>query len=175
MKYLDITYPDINNGLGCRVTLWVSGCAHHCEGCHNPEGWDYNAGKNYTQETCDEIVRLLSLPYISGLTISGGDPLSRSDDALQEMFSVIAAIRAYMPADKNIWIYAGDTYEEAMRNPYKAHILSICDVMVDGQYMQPLRDITLPFRGSTNQRILDLKKSRKCGHAVPLEMKKEHT
>ena len=153
MRYLQITSPDINNGLGFRVTLWVAGCSHHCKFCHNPETWDYNQGRT---DIKDELFEKIDKPYIKGLTLSGGDPLSQSDKDLQDLYELLVEFKQKFP-DKDIWIYAGDTYEEAMQNPYKKQILDLCDVMVEGKYVHELRDLSLPFRGSSNQKIINLK------------------
>lgn len=153
MRYLQITSPDINNGLGFRVTLWVAGCSHHCKFCHNPETWDYNQGRT---DIKDELFEKIDKPYIKGLTLSGGDPLSQSDKDLQDLYELLIEFKKKFP-DKDIWIYAGDTYEEAIQNPYKKMILNLCDVMVEGKYVHELRDLSLPFRGSSNQKIINLK------------------
>lgn len=153
MRYLQITSPDINNGLGFRVTLWVAGCSHHCKFCHNPETWEYNQGRT---DIKDELFEKIDKPYIKGLTLSGGDPLSQSDKDLQDLYDLLVEFKQKFP-DKDIWIYAGDTYEEAIQNPYKKQILDLCDVMVEGKYVHELRDLSLPFRGSSNQKIINLK------------------
>jgi len=155
MRYLNITSPDINNGTGFRVTLWVAGCPHHCPGCHNKETWEYNQGL-YLDDIREDLFNKLSKPYISGLTLSGGDPLGQSDESLKELYSLLVEIKEKFP-EKNIWIYAGETYESAITNPYKKKVLDMCDVMVDGRYIQSQRNTSLAFRGSENQRILDLK------------------
>lgn len=164
MRYLGITSPDINNGTGCRVTLWISGCNHKCPGCHNPETWDYNKGEYllYTprlksDNALHKVYKELDKSYIQGLTISGGDPLAQNDVSLLELLEFIQCVKHYYPS-KDIWIYSGDVYEELIKHPVKRNILDLCDVLVDGPYKQDLRDITLPFRGSSNQRILYLKK-----------------
>lgn len=155
MNYITITHPDINNGLGCRVTLWIAGCSHHCKGCHNPETWEYNQG-NPLEEAYTEISKALSKPYIKGLTLSGGDPLSQSDASLKELYEFLLRIKHDFPG-KDIWIYAGDYYEEAIQNEYKKKILDLCDYMVEGPYVCQQRDLSLAFRGSRNQNIVKLK------------------
>ena len=159
MKIIDITSPDINNGIGCRVTVWVSGCRHACPGCHNQELWDYNNGEDITSKTTmSKLFKELSKPWIKGVTFSGGDPLDQSRESLMDLLKCILYIRHNFP-DKDIWIYSGDTYENLITDITKASILRNCDVLVDGPYKRELRDITLPFRGSSNQRIIDLKKT----------------
>ena len=150
MKYLNITSPDINNGTGCRVTVWVSGCSHRCKGCHNPQTWDYNQGM---ADIWDELSARLSKPYIKGVTFSGGDPLSQTDKSLEELSALITRIRTEFP-DKDIWLYTGDIYEEALKTPLKREIIEKCDVLVDGPYLFYLRDVSLAFRGSSNQRVI---------------------
>ena len=152
MRYLKITSPDINNGLGFRVTLWVAGCSHHCKFCHNPETWDYNQGATSLK---DELFEKLNKPYIKGLTLSGGDPLAQSDKCLNELYQLLVEYKKTFPG-KDIWIYSGYTYEEAVKHPLRVKILSLCDVMVDGPYIHAKRDLSLPFRGSSNQRIIYL-------------------
>ena len=155
MNYISITNPDINNGLGCRVTLWVAGCSHHCKGCHNPETWEYNQGKPL-DEAYDGVAAALRKPYIKGLTLSGGDPLSQSDDSLRELYDFLVRIKHDFP-DKDIWIFAGEYYEEAVQHDIKKKILDLCDYMVDGPYVCQQRDLSLAFRGSRNQNIIRLK------------------
>lgn len=146
MNYQSITYPDINNGLGCRVTLWVSGCTHHCKGCHNQCTWDFNSGKPFTEETKEKLINILKLPYIKGLTLSGGDPL----DSYCEVLRLTKFIKMVFP-DKDIWLYTGYTMGEIQKN--KKEILEYVDYVVDGEFIEEKRDITLKFRGSTNQNL----------------------
>ena len=154
MRVLNITSPDVNNGLGFRVTLWVAGCSHHCKGCHNPETWAYNQGKKL-REVKKELFEQLDKPYVKGLTLSGGDPLTQTKFSLLELYLLLKEIKKKFP-DKDIWIYSGYTYEEIVSNKLRKLVLSQCDVLVDGPYRYALRDTSLPFRGSSNQRIIDL-------------------
>lgn len=153
MYYSGITAPDIANGNGCRVVLWVSGCTHKCKNCHNPETWSFTYGKKFDDKTITEIFKWLDKPYISGLTISGGDPLDRSSYELTEILCLCKTVKERYP-DKNIWIYTGYVYESL--NDNQKEILEYCDVLVDGPYIESMRDLSLPFRGSTNQRIINL-------------------
>lgn len=155
MKILNITSPDVNNGTGFRVTLWVAGCSHHCRGCHNPETWDYNQGKTL-REVRKELFDKLDKSYIKGLTLSGGDPLAQSKRSLIELYFLLKRIKKKFP-NKDIWIYSGYTHEEILQDKFKKLVLSQCDVLVDGPYRYALRDTSLPFRGSSNQRIIYLK------------------
>lgn len=155
IRVVDITSPDVNNGTGFRVTLWVAGCSHHCRGCHNPETWNYNQGKALRDVWKDLIIKL-NKSYIKGLTLSGGDPLAQSKISLLELYFLLKRIKRKFP-DKDIWIYSGYTYEEILQDKFKKLVLSQCDVLVDGPYKYALRDTSLPFRGSSNQRIIYLK------------------
>ena len=155
MKILNITSPDVNNGTGFRVTLWVAGCSHHCRGCHNPESWDYNQGKSL-REVRKDLFDRLDKSYIQGLTLSGGDPLAQSRKSLLKLYFLLRRIKKKFP-NKDIWIYSGYTHEEILQDKFKKLVLSQCDVLVDGLYRYALRDTSLPFRGSSNQRIIYLK------------------
>jgi len=159
LRILDITAPDINNGNGVRVTLWVSGCSHKCKGCHNSWTWNYNQGKIFAEDS-DEILNKLSnwlsRDYVDGLTISGGDPLDQDKNTLFELKQIVNWVKMNFPS-KTIWIYTGYTYEEL--NEYQLTVVENIDVLVDGPYKEELRDIAhCPFRGSTNQRLIYIKK-----------------
>ena len=157
MKYIKITYPDINNGDGMRATIWFSGCSHHCEGCHNKHTWDYNQGKDITPYLYNEISEIFnSETYLKGITLSGGDPLSQSQNSLNELYNFISWFKTKFP-DKDIWIFAGDTYEECMLVSEKKDIVKLCDYMVDGVFKIEERDLSLKYRGSKNQRIINIK------------------
>lgn len=153
MKYLKITSPDIENGPGCRVTLWIPGCTHKCPGCHNAWTADYNIGMEFTQDDFDGLCQILSKPYIKGLTISGGDPLDQDDQTLIDLIQLCYDISLKYPT-KDIWLYTG-YYKEDLKDK-QLELLNYIDVLVDGPFIRPKRDTTLPFRGSTNQRIINL-------------------
>ena len=153
MKYIKITTPDVNNGEGCRVTLWIPGCNHKCPGCHNEWAQNYFIGQEFTSKTYNTLVKELSKPYIAGLTLSGGDPLFQTDDTLMNLYDLISAIREDVPG-KTIWLYTGFVYEEL--DGWKKRVADKCDVVVDGPFIEAEKDITLPFRGSKNQRILHI-------------------
>lgn len=160
LRILDITSPDINNGNGCRVTVWFAGCPFKCVGCHNKESWDFNQGTQYTvQELFTKLKPILDKEYIKGITFSGGEPLERSVEDNKELFNLIFFIRENYKDTKDIWIYSGNTFEELIKNKDKKNILLLCDVLVDGRFILEQRNITLPFRGSNNQRLIDLKES----------------
>lgn len=148
MNISGISYPDVNNGLGCRVTLWVSGCSHHCKGCQNKETWDKKSGRVFSKEDKDKLFEILSKPYIKGLTLSGGDPLDTFDEVLQ----LVKEIRDTFDSTKDIWLYTGYTLEQ-INNTEKKEILPYINYLVDGPFELDKRDITLKFRGSSNQII----------------------
>ena len=163
LRILNITAPDINNGNGIRVTLWVAGCNHHCKGCHNQWTWDFNQGHYYDKEIIDKLSDWLSRDYVEGLTISGGDPLCQDLDGLIALKMIIYWVRENYPT-KDIWMYTGYVYEDLEKltdvdATLRKEIADSVDVLVDGPYKEELRDIAhCPFRGSTNQRIIYLKK-----------------
>lgn len=150
MRYLSILDCDIADGQDIRVTLFVSGCSHHCKGCHNPESWNPNNGKEFTEEVKEKLFNLIDRPYIDGLTLSGGDPLFCSNRADIEKLCI--EFKERFP-NKTIWLYTGYKYNEIKH----LEILNYIDVLVDGPYIEEQRDITLPFRGSKNQNIIYIK------------------
>lgn len=157
LRILDITAPDISNGNGIRVTLWVAGCTHHCKGCHNPWTWNFEQGIPFI-ENQDEILNKLSdwlsRDYVEGLTLSGGDPLCQDRQGLEELMMIIKWVRRNYPK-KNIWLYTGYIYENI--DGTREDICNMVDVVVDGPYIEEKRDVAhTPFRGSTNQRILKI-------------------
>lgn len=165
MNYANIKFCDIANGPGVRTSLFVSGCRHHCKNCFNTEAWDFNYGRVFSEETLISIIESLKPGYISGITLLGGEPL---DPANQEaVLQIVERIRREYP-DKSIWCYTGYIYDEDFRpekagrafTEYSGRLLENIDVLVDGPFVQELYDIGLRFRGSSNQRIIDLKKSR---------------
>jgi anaerobic ribonucleoside-triphosphate reductase activating protein len=166
LRILDITAPDINNGNGIRVTLWVAGCTHKCKGCHNSWTWNYNQGKpfiEYQNEILNKLSNWLSRDYVEGLTISGGDPLDQDNDGLCELYNIIKWVRNNF-IKKTIWLYTGYTKEEIdeSNNYMRKKVVDSLDVLVDGPYKEELRDTShCPFRGSTNQRLIYLNNERK--------------
>ena len=161
MNYIKITKNDIANGPGVRVTLWAAGCSLHCEGCHNPQTWDFNAGKLFDEMAKQELFEALSKPYVQGITFSGGNPLDRPYEA----FILINEIKSKFP-DKDIWLYSGYTYEEICMSREKFKAILGIDVLVDGPYIEEQRDIMLPFRGSKNQRLIDVQETLKQGQII---------
>jgi anaerobic ribonucleoside-triphosphate reductase activating protein len=150
MNYAEIKKVDIANGPGVRVSLFVSGCRNHCKGCFNPETWDFDYGRPFTRATEDEIIKALRPSWIQGLSILGGEPTEEENAAV--LIPFLKRVRAVLP-DKDIWLYSGYTYE-ALRDK---EILSLADVLVDGPFLLEQKDAGLAFRGSRNQRIIDLR------------------
>ena len=150
MNYAEIKKVDIANGPGVRVSLFVSGCRNHCKGCFNPETWDFDYGRPFTRATEDEIIEALRPSWIQGLSILGGEPTEEENAAV--LIPFLKRVRAALP-DKDIWLYSGYTYE-ALRDK---EILTLADVLVDGPFLLEQKDAGLAFRGSRNQRIIDLK------------------
>ena len=166
MNYGTIKECDIADGPGVRVSLFVSGCRHHCKGCFNADTWDFNYGMPYTKETEDEIIRLLAPDYIQGLTLLGGEPFEPENH--RELVKLLKRVRETYP-DTDIWSYSGYIYDVDMAEGGRAYtevtkeMLSYLDVLVDGPFVQELKDITLKFRGSKNQRIIKLENGKDVG------------
>ena len=167
MYYSVIKNCDIANGPGVRVVLFVSGCRHHCPGCFQPQTWDFEYGQPFTEETEQYLLELLSPSYINGLTLLGGEPFEPENQRVLVPF--LRRVRAAYP-EKNIWSFSGFTYEELTtdgthpRCEVTDEFLSLLDVLVDGRFVEELKDISLRFRGSRNQRLIDLNASRAAGH-----------
>ena len=165
LHIMAVTGPDINNGPGFRVTIWVSGCTHTCPGCQNKHTWKYGQGHKLDDMvpyhlTCKEkILNLIGDEHIDGVTISGGDPLDQSAQALKELAKFLSNIKKRYP-EKSIWLYTGYLIED-LNNYLHKEVIKNCDVIIDGPYVKEKRNITIPFRGSTNQRIIDVQKSFK--------------
>lgn len=172
MNYHMIRTDDMLNGDGLRVIIFLSGCEHHCEGCHNPETWDINSGKTFTDEAAEEIIQELNKPYISGVTFSGGDPLHQEN--LLDIYNLICRIKDEQPY-KNIWLYTGYIWEDiypSFKHSNTTHsdgkkktdsdrrrVVNLCDVLVDGKFIKTLADVNCPWVGSTNQRVIDVQES----------------
>lgn len=164
MYYADIKIIDVANGPGVRVSLFVSGCTHHCKGCFNPETWDFKYGKEYTKDIEDEIIEYLSPDYIKGLTLLGGDPLEYTNSIA--LLPLLDIIKKKLP-NKDIWCFTGYTWEDLM-NAYTLHkdILSYIDVLVDGEFIEELKNLNLKFKGSSNQRTIMVQESLEKGEIV---------
>ena len=159
MNYLKFTKDDMLNGRGVRLTLWVAGCNHECPKCQNPETWDPSAGKLFTALEGDDILRELSKDYISGLTLTGGDPLFPAN---RITLTHICKVCKEEHPDKNIWCWTGYNYDQVKDLPIMEYIA----VLVDGSFRAALYDPKLKWRGSSNQRVIDVQASRKLGKIV---------
>lgn len=154
MNYSGIINCSIVDGTGFRVSLFVSGCEHKCEGCQNSHTWDFKSGKPYTEEVEEVLFDRLDSPHIKGLTITGGDPLYSQ----KEVYNLLKRFRDRFGESKDVWLYTGFTWEEInMSSDLKNKIVELCDYVVEGRYDYMKRDVNLPFRGSSNQRIIDVK------------------
>lgn len=166
MNYAEIKYCDIANGVGVRTTLFVSGCRHHCPGCFNPGTWDFATGEPFGVDVEDRILESLEPAYVGGLTLLGGEPLEPENQ--RPLADFLERVRARFP-QKSIWLYTGFVWEDIVDGPSRAHtedalkVLSQLDVLVDGPFVQAQKDITLRFRGSANQRIIDVPRTLEAG------------
>ena len=162
MYYADIKKADVANGIGVRISLFVSGCTHHCKGCFNEEAWDFHYGNEFTNKEIEKIINLMDHPYIAGLTLLGGEPLEHVNQ--QGILPLLRKVKEKFP-NKNIWCYSGYTFEKDILGRMckeweeTKELLSYIDVLVDGKFEEDKKDIKLRFRGSSNQRIIDVKKS----------------
>lgn len=180
MNYASIREMDISNGEGVGVALFVQGCHFHCYNCFNTETWDFNGGKEWNEDIKEKFLKLIDKPYIKRVTILGGEPLANEN--LKAVLSLTKEIRILYP-DKTIWIYSGYTWNQIMHpvitndfNPardklikMRKEIVANCDVLIDGRYVDELRDITLHWRGSSNQRVIDIQKTLKSNLIISYE------
>ena len=171
MYYGEIKNCDIANGEGGRVTLFVSGCTNRCKNCLQPQTWDFSYGQPFTAETEERLLSLLSPSYINGLTVLGGEPFE--PDNQRALLPFLHRLRQQLP-DKTVWAFSGYTWEELTgqsraRCEATGALLSLVDVLVDGEFVEALRDISLRFRGSSNQRLLDVPASLAAGRPIPWE------
>ena len=166
MNYTGIKWYDVANGPGARISLFVSGCPHHCPACFNSEAWDYLNGEVFTVAVEDEIIKVLYKQDIDGLSLLGGEPFAPANQVVMYLF--VKRIRKVLP-DINIWAYSGYTWEQLISDniqPVSRELLLLCDVLVDGPFLQNLRDIKLQYRGSSNQRIIKVQESYQKGEVV---------
>lgn len=176
MNYHKIEKTSIANGTGIRVVLWCSGCRVGCHGCHNPETWSFNSGVLFDDVAKQELFEALNKPYIQGITFSGGHPLENNN--VETIYLLLKEIKEKFPS-KDIWLYTGYTWESIfpqvmtsdlnLNRFYRQGIVEMCDVVVDGPYIEEQRDITLGFRGSKNQRLIDVKETMKQGKIVTIQ------
>ncbi|MGN0463903.1 MAG: anaerobic ribonucleoside-triphosphate reductase activating protein [Acutalibacteraceae bacterium] len=173
MHYGEIKNCDIANGTGVRVSLFVSGCTNRCKNCFQPQTWDFNYGEEFTSETQEKIIEMLGKSYINGLTVLGGEPFEPENQ--RALLPFIKEVRKRLP-EKTVWIYSGFTFEELTTDGSHPHcevtneLLGLIDILVDGRFVEEEKDISLKFRGSRNQRILDAAKSLRTGKAVTADI-----
>lgn len=188
IRYAQIRSLDLSNGEGVGIALFVQGCHFHCPNCFNPETWDYNGGKEWTEEVKNEFLELANRPYIKRISILGGEPLA--EENLDDVLDLVNKIRLSSP-QKSIWLYTGYkvvsvdseygsiifdrdnediikqfTYKSVINHNKRINIASMCDVIVDGRYVDSQRNISLSYRGSQNQRLIDVKQSLQKGEIV---------
>lgn len=169
MNYGEIKKCDIANGEGVRTSLFVSGCTHHCKGCFNPATWDFSFGRPYTAETEQEIIDSLKPDYVDGLSLLGGEPFEPANQ--RELVKLLRRVRAELPK-KNVWCYTGYLFDAELlsksraRCEYTDEMLSMIDILVDGEFVEEKKNISLAFKGSENQRIIDVQKSLAAGEVV---------
>lgn len=169
MYYGNIKEYDVANGEGVRITLFVSGCTNHCEGCFQPDTWDFHYGQPYTEETEERILRLLRQPVVDGLTLLGGEPMEPENQRV--LAPLVRRVKREYP-EKNVWCFTGFIYDRDLLPGQRKHtevtdeFLSMIDVLVDGPFILAKRNLALTFRGSENQRVLDMKKTLLAGKPV---------
>ena len=164
MNFAQIRKYDVANGPGIRTTIFVTGCTHKCHNCFNEEYQDFNFGNPWTHKETDEVIEDLKLDEVKGLTVLGGEPFQNEVDLLQVLRDIKKEVQ------KEIWIFSGYTYEEILKDQDKKKLLEECDVLVDGRFVEALKDLSLRFRGSSNQRIIDVKKSLEANKVVLFDL-----
>ena len=171
MNYAGIKYCDIANGTGCRTVLFVSGCRNACKGCFQPQTWDFGYGEPFDEKVQEEVLKSLEPDYITGITVLGGEPFEPENQ--KELVPFMGKVVARYP-NKNVWAFTGYIYDKDLVAGGRRHtedtdeLLSMIDVLVDGPFQEEKKDITLKFRGSSNQRILDLKETIRTGNIITL-------
>lgn len=177
MNYADIKQYDIANGPGVRVSVFVSGCTHHCPGCFNSEAWDFAYGKPFTEETVEQVVTYLQPSYVKGLTVLGGEPMEPQNQPA--VLSLLRRVKAVYP-DKGIWLFSGYDFEKDILGRMlgtvseTGELLSCLDVLVDGEYREEYKDLSLRFKGSSNQRTILVKESLEQGRLVLYDLEREY-
>ncbi len=169
MNYAEIKKTDIANGPGVRVSLFVSGCTHRCKNCFNEIAWDFNYGNPFDENVQDELMEALSPRFIAGLSVLGGEPFEPENQ--RALLPFIKSVKERFPS-KDIWVYSGYLFDKELLSESRARcevtdeLLSLIDVLVDGPFIEEEKDLMLTFRGSANQRIIDVPKSLSTGHTV---------
>ena len=170
MKYANIKYFDVANGEGIRTSLFVSGCTHHCKGCFNEVAWDFQYGQDFTEEVENKIIDSLKPYYIAGLTLLGGEPMEKANQ--KGLVNLVKKVKQIYP-EKTIWCFTGYLFEDLLdggkqRTEYTEQLLNNIDVIVDGKFIEELKDLTLKFKGSSNQRTINVPESLKQNKIVLL-------
>ncbi|MFY9190977.1 MAG: anaerobic ribonucleoside-triphosphate reductase activating protein [Lawsonella sp.] len=163
-NYGQVRAFDVANGEGIRTSIFVTGCTHRCEDCFNSEYQDFDAGDPWTDDTTAEVIKYLQEPMVAGLTLLGGEPM-------QNLWLTDVVRDIKKEVDKNIWVYSGYTFEQIMAHRGRRELMEECDILVDGLFVNTLKDLTLKFRGSSNQRIIDIQKTLATGEIVLHEPK----
>lgn len=177
MNYADIKQYDVANGPGVRVSIFVSGCTHYCKGCFNKATWDFNYGSPFTQETINTIIGYMSPSYVKGLTVLGGEPMEPQNQ--QAVLALLNRVKEVYP-EKTIWMFTGYDYEKDILDrmwneiPETKEILSCLDVLVDGEFVEELKDLSLRFKGSSNQRTILVKESLAAGEVVLYDLEQKY-
>lgn len=172
MNYADIKQYDVANGLGVRVSIFVSGCTHHCKNCFNEETWDFNYGKPFTRQEIDQILTYLKPDYVSGLSVLGGEPFEPVNQ--EGLLPLLREVKQTYPG-KDIWCYSGYLFDQQIlgqmckESEVTKELLSYIDILVDGRFVEEKKNLKIRFRGSENQRIIDVKKSLASGEVVHWE------
>lgn len=165
LRYNKIRKYDVANGPGIRSTLFVAGCSHRCRGCFNEEYQSFESGEEWTNEIAEQFIEHLKSSVVKGVTILGGEPFEQIMD--DDLLDLLKRIKEETECD--IWIYSGYTFEQLQRNDKQRAILEVCDVLVDGPFVDTLKNLKLKFRGSSNQRIIDIKETKRTGNICLLE------
>ena len=176
MSYAEIKQYDVANGTGVRVSIFVSGCTHHCKHCFNEETWDFNYGRPFSETEADQIVEYLKPDYVAGLSVLGGEPFEPSNQ--EGLLPLLQAVKKEYP-EKDIWCYTGYLFDKQIledmcrKSEVTRQMLSCIDILVDGRFVEEKKNLKLRFRGSENQRIIDVKKSLEQGRVIHWEHEKD--
>ncbi len=176
MNYAEIKQYDVANGTGVRVSIFVSGCTHHCKHCFNEETWDFNYGRPFSETEVDQIVEYLKPDYVAGLSVLGGEPFEPSNQ--EGLLPLLQAVKKEYP-EKDIWCYTGYLFDKQIledmcrKSEVTRQMLSCIDILVDGRFVEEKKNLKLRFRGSENQRIIDVKKSLEQGRVIHWEHEKD--
>lgn len=176
MNYADIKQYDVANGPGVRVSVFVSGCTHYCKGCFNEEAWDFSYGQPFTEETIATILRYMQPSYVKGLTVLGGEPMEPQNQPA--VLDLLKKVKENYP-EKSVWMFSGYDYEKDMLGrmweevPETREILSCIDVLVDGKFVEELKNLSLRFKGSSNQRTILVQESLQAGKIILYDLEQQ--